>query len=56
MELRSFLSGILFLLGVELLAPLAGVKVAITMPYAPYSTLAAGLLALVMAYYLFRGN
>ena len=56
MELRSFLAGIFFLLGVEMLMPFAGVKVAIVLPYAPGSTIVGGVLALVLAYYLFRGN
>ena len=56
MEFKSFVAGMLFLLGVELLLPFVGVKVAVSLPYAPVSTIAAGLAAIVIAYYLFRSN
>ena len=56
MEIRSFLAGMFFLLGLELLMPLLSVKVNVSMPYAPVSTLIAAIVALVLAYYLFRGN
>ncbi|VVC02163.1 Uncharacterised protein [uncultured archaeon] len=56
MELRSFLAGLFFLLGLELLLPLINVKVSVALPYAPQSTFVAAILSLILAYYLFRGN
>ncbi len=56
MELRSFLAGILFLLGVELLLPLVNVKISVVLPFAPGSTFVVAVLSLILAYYLFRGN
>lgn len=56
MELRSFLAGIFFLLGVELLLPLINVKISVGLPYAPVSTFAVAAISLILAYYLFRGN
>lgn len=53
MELRSFLAGILFLYGIGEILPALGIKVAVTMP-APWMSLVAGVIALVLAYYLFR--
>lgn len=46
----------LFLIGAEMLAPIMGVKVDVVLPYAPYSTLAAGLGCFIIAYYIFRSN
>ena len=56
MELRSFLAGIFFLLGVELLLPLIKVNVAVTIPFAPASTFVVAVVSIILAYYLFRGN
>lgn len=56
MELRSFLAGIFFLLGVDLLLPLINVKISVVLPYAPGSTFVAAAILLILAYYLFRGN
>jgi FtsH-binding integral membrane protein len=56
MELRSFMAGVFFLLGAELLLPLLGVKIAVTIPFAPGSTLVVSAVCLILAYYLFRGN
>ncbi len=56
MELRSFIAGILFLVGVQILMPVLGIKVDIVLPYAPYSTLVGGLACFVLAYYIFKSN
>ena len=56
MELRSFIAGILFLIGVEILMPVVGISVNIVLPYAPYSTLVGGLACFVLAYYIFKSN
>ena len=56
MELRSFVAGILFLIGVQILMPVLGIKVDIVLPYAPYSTLVGGLACFVLAYYIFKSN
>ncbi len=56
MELRSFLAGIFFLVGLELMLPMLGVKVSVTLPYAPVSGLAAAIICFVLAYYLFKGG
>ena len=56
MELRSLLAGMFLLLGLELLAPLLGVKVNVVLPYEPASSLVVSIVCLVLAYYLFRGN
>jgi len=54
MEIKGFLSGVAFLLGVQLLLPLSGVKIAIAIPFGMAGTVVAGLLCFVVAYYLFR--
>ncbi len=56
MELRSFLAGIFFIVGVELLLPLMGVKWTVTIPYQPASNFIIAAICLIIAYYLFRGN
>ena len=56
MELRSFIAGILFLLALQIIVPVLGVKVDITLPYQPYSGILLGILALVLAYYIFKSN
>jgi len=53
MELRSFLSGILFLYGVQVLLPFIGVNISVSTP-SPIFNLVSGIVALVLAYYLFR--
>jgi hypothetical protein len=53
MELRSFIAGILCLYGVQVLLPVFGIAVAVTTPN-PLINLIFGVVALVMAYYLFR--
>jgi len=56
MELRSFIAGILFLLAVQIIVPVLGVKIDITLPYQPYSGVLVGVIALVLAYYIFKSN
>lgn len=56
MEIRSFLAGMFFLLGLELLLPLINVKISVAMPFAPLSTFVVAVVSLILAYYLFRGN
>jgi hypothetical protein len=53
MELRSFMAGILCLYGVQVLLPVMGIAVSVTTPN-PIINLVFGLVALVLAYYLFR--
>jgi len=53
MELRSFLAGILFLYGIQVLLPFIGVNVSVSTP-SPIFNLVSGGIALVLAYYLFR--
>ena len=53
MELRSFMAGILCLYGVQVLLPVIGIGVTITTPN-PLINLVFGVVALVLAYYLFR--
>jgi hypothetical protein len=53
MELRSFIAGILCLYGVQVLLPIFGISVAITTPN-PIINVFFGVVALVLAYYLFR--
>lgn len=53
MELRSFLAGVLCLYGVQVILPVLGIAVAVTTPN-PLVNLIFGVIALVMAYYLFR--
>lgn len=53
MELRSFMAGILCLYGVQVLLPIIGITVAVTTPN-PAVNLVFGIVALVLAYYLFR--
>ena len=53
MELRSFIAGILFLYGVQVLLPVFGIAVTVTTPN-PVINLVFGIVALVLAYYLFR--
>lgn len=56
MEFKSFVAGMLFLAGIQVLLPFLGVKIAISLPYAPISHLVAGLLAILLSYYLFKTN
>ena len=53
MELRSFMGGVLFLYGVQVILPVLGIMVVVTTPN-PLINLVFGIIALVMAYYLFR--
>jgi hypothetical protein len=53
MELRSFLAGILFLYGVEIMLPFFGIKLALT-SQSPVINLVLGCSAIILAYYLFR--
>jgi len=56
MELRSFIAGMLFLIGVQIMMPLLGVRFDLVLPYQPYSNLALGLGSFVLAYYIFKSN
>lgn len=56
MEFKSFVSGVLFLLGVQMLMPVLGIRVDIILPYSPYSAVIAGIVAVLLAYYLFKSN
>ncbi len=56
MELRSFIAGMLFLLGLQILIPVIGIRIDVALPYAPYSTVFAGLVAMILAYYIFKSN
>ena len=56
MEFKSFMAGILFLLGVEMLVPFAGVKVDVVLPYAPISSALVAVVALLVSYYLFKSS
>lgn len=56
MEFKSFISGILFLLGVEMLIPFTGVKIDVSLPFAPISTVLLAIVALLLAYYLFKSS
>ncbi len=56
MEFKSFISGMLFLLGVEMLMPFAGVRIDVALPYAPWSGLIMAIVFLLVAYYLFKTN
>ena len=56
MEFRSFVAGMLFLIGAEILMPILGIKVDIVLPYAPYSTLVAGIGCIVLSYFVFRNG
>jgi len=53
MELRSFIAGILCFYGIQTLLPFVGITISVGLPN-PLINLILGLLALVMAYYLFR--
>jgi len=53
MELRSFMAGILFLYGVQVLLPFIGVNISVSTP-SPVFNLISGIIAVVLAYYLFR--
>jgi len=53
MEIRSFLAGVLCLYAVETLLPVFGIKISVITP-APWFNVAAAIIALVVAYYLFR--
>ena len=53
MELRSFMAGILCLYGVQVILPVLGIAVTVTTPN-PAINLVFGVIALVMAYYLFK--
>ena len=54
MEIKGFLGGMFFLLGLQLLLPLAGVKVDIAIPFGMGGTVASGFLCMLIAYYLVR--
>ncbi len=56
MEFKSFIAGMLFLLGVEMLLPFAGVKVDVVLPYSPISSALIAVVALLLSYYLFKSN
>ena len=56
MEFKSFVSGIFFLVGLQMLLPLLGVRIDVALPYAPVSTVAAAALALLISYYLFKSS
>jgi len=56
MELRSFIAGILFMIGLQILMPVVGIKVDVSLPYAPASTILIGIGAFVLAYYIFKSN
>ncbi|MEM4634010.1 MAG: hypothetical protein QW275_02545 [Candidatus Anstonellaceae archaeon] len=56
MELRSFIAGMLFLIGVQILMPVLGISVDVVLPYMPYSRVLLGLVALILAYYIFKSN
>ena len=56
MEFKSFMAGILFLLGVEMLVPFAGVKVDVVLPYSPASSALVAVVALLVSYYLFKSS
>ena len=56
MEFRSFVAGMLFLIGAEILMPILGIKVDIVLPYAPYSPLVAGIGCIVLSYFVFRNG
>ncbi|MCX8194803.1 MAG: hypothetical protein N3G22_01715 [Candidatus Micrarchaeota archaeon] len=56
MEIRSFLAGIFFLLGMQILLPLLKVEIQVSLPYAPASYFVVAVLSLILSYYLFRGN
>ena len=53
MEFRSFIAGILCLYGVQVLLPIMGITVSVTTPN-PLVNLVFGIVAIVLAYYLFR--
>jgi hypothetical protein len=54
MEFKSFISGLLFLLGVEMLMPFAGAKIDVVLPYSPWSSLILSVVFLLVSYYLFK--
>lgn len=54
MEIKGFLSGVFFLLGIQILMPLLGAKIAVTIPFGLAGSVVSGVLCLVIAYYLFR--
>ena len=54
MEIRSFLSGIFFMVALMLLLPLLGVKISVSIPFAPASTFLLGIVCVIISYYLFR--
>ena len=56
MEFKSFMAGVLFLLGVEMLIPFAGVKIDVVVPYAPISGVVLAVVALLLSYYLFKSS
>ncbi|MEM4554989.1 MAG: hypothetical protein QXT25_04025 [Candidatus Anstonellaceae archaeon] len=56
MEFKSFMAGILFTLGLQALFPFFGVKIDVVLPYAPWSSVAVGIVFLLIAYYLFKSN
>ena len=54
MEIKGFMGGAFFLLGLQLLLPLAGVKIEVAIPFGAAGTVVSGLLCMLIAYYLFR--
>jgi hypothetical protein len=46
----------LFLIGLQVMMPVLGVRIDITLPYQPYAGVLLGLLSLVLAYYIFKSN
>jgi hypothetical protein len=56
MELRSFIAGMLFLIGLQILLPVLEIKVEISLPYSPYSKIFLGIVAIVLSYYIFKSN
>ena len=56
MEFKSFMAGALFLIGVEMLIPFAGVKIDVVLPYAPVSSAILAVVAILLSYYLFKSS
>lgn len=54
MEFKSFVAGIFFLVGLQMLLPLFGAKIDVVLPYAPVSSVVAAVVALLISYYLFK--
>ncbi|MCX8174907.1 MAG: hypothetical protein N3E51_01750 [Candidatus Micrarchaeota archaeon] len=56
MEFKSFISGMLFLTGLQMLLPFVGVKIEVVLPYAPFSQIVLAFVAILLSYYLFKTN